>query len=59
MKQISKLVRLYNNHKSMNTAQKAFTYIDNFARKTREILSRQFFIECKGYSNNERKSGTM
>ncbi len=59
MKQISKLVRLYNNHKSMNTAQKAFTYIDNFARKTREILGRQFFIECTGYSNNERKSGTL
>ncbi len=59
MKQISKLVRLYNNHKSMNTAQKAFTYINNFARKTREVLSRQFFIECTGYSNTERKSGTM
>ena len=33
--------------------------IDDFARKTREILSRQFLIECIGYSNYERKSGTM
>jgi len=59
MKDISKLVRLYNNHKSMNMAHKSFTYIDNFARKTREILGRQFFAECKGYSNTERKNGTL
>jgi len=59
MKQISKLVRRYNNHKSMNIAQRAFTYVDNYAREIRNILSRPFFIECKGYTNNERKNGTL
>ena len=59
MKQISKLVRLYNNHKAMNVAQKAFTFVDNYARKIRDILKRDFFIECTGYTKNERKNGTL
>lgn len=33
--EISKLVRKYNNHKAMNQAQKAFTYVDAFAREIR------------------------
>ena len=59
MKQISKLVRRYNNHKAMNVAQKAFTFVDNYARKIRDILKRDFFIECTGYTKNERKNGTL
>lgn len=31
--EISKYVRKYNNHVAMNTAQKAFTYVDSFSRK--------------------------
>lgn len=59
MKQISKLVRRYNNHKAMNVAQKAFTFVDNYARRIRDILKRDFFIECTGYTKNERKNGTL
>lgn len=59
MKEISKLVRRYNNHKAMNVSQKAFTFVDNYARKIREILKRKFFIECTGYTKNERKNGTL
>ena len=41
--EISKLVRKYNNHKAMNQAQKAFTYVDAFAREIREITANRFF----------------
>ena len=58
MKQISKLVRRYNNHKPMNVSQKAFTFVDNYARKIREILKREFFIEAK-YTKAERKNGSV
>lgn len=59
MKQISKLVRLYNNQKPMSVAQKAFTYVDIFARKVREILGNPFFINCTGYKKNEKKNGSL
>lgn len=59
MEQISKLVRLYNNQKSMNTAQRAFTYIDVYARKIREILGNQFFINCISYKDKEKRNGTL
>ena len=50
--EISKLVRKYNNHQSMNQAQRAFTYIDSFAREIREITENRFFLEL--YSNHQR-----
>jgi len=59
MKQISKLVRLYNNQKAMNASQKAFTYVDNFAREIRRILGNPFFINCTGYKGSEKKNGTL
>lgn len=59
MTEISKLVRRYNFHKSMNASQKMFTYVDQYARKIREILRKPFFIECTGYTNTERKNGTL
>ena len=37
MSEISKLVRKFNNHVSMNAAQKAFTYADTFAREIRKL----------------------
>ena len=58
MQQISRLVRRYNFHKPMNVSQKAFTFCDKYARKIREILKREFFIEAP-YSKAERKNGTM
>ena len=59
MKELSKLVRRYNNHKPMNVSQRAFTFVDNYARKIRDILKRKFFIECTGYTKAERKNGTL
>lgn len=59
MNQISKLVRRYNNHTSMNTAQKAFTYIDSFAREIRGILSNQFFINNTNCKEKEKRNGSF
>ena len=59
MKQISKLVRIYNNHKSMNVAQKTFTYVDNFAREIRKILGRKFFVDCTGYTGSAKRNGAL
>lgn len=58
MKQISKYVRRYNNHKGMNTSQRALTYIDEFARKIKNICQNDFFKNCISYSDTERKKGT-
>lgn len=58
MQQISRLVRRYNFHKPMNVSQRAFTFCDNYARKIREILKREFFIEAK-YTKTERKNGSV
>ena len=59
MKRISKLIKRYNNHTSMNGNQKAFTYLDNFARETRNILDSDFFINCGNYTQKERVCGTL
>ena len=58
MQQISRLVRRYNFHKPMNVSQKAFTFIDKYARKIREILKLEFFIEAP-YTKAERKNGSL
>lgn len=59
MKRISKLIKRYNNHTSMNTSQKAFTYIDNFAREIREILDSSFFTDCSDFKEKEKNNGTV
>lgn len=56
---ISKLVRKYNNHTAMNSAQKAFTYVDAFAREIREITSSRFFLDVYTCSRNDKKNGTI
>lgn len=58
MEQISKLVRRYNNHKAMNAVQKAFTYVDNYARKIRNIVDLDFFKNCGDYPEVEKPKGT-
>ncbi len=58
MEQISRLVRRFNFNKPMNVSQRAFTFCDKYARKIREILKREFFIEAK-YTKAERKNGTL
>lgn len=57
MEVISKLIRRYNNHRGMNTIQKAFTYINNFARKIRGIVDMRFFKDCGGYTEKEKTNG--
>lgn len=59
MKRISKLIKRYNNHTAMNTSQKAFTYIDNFAREIRGILDSRFFADCSDYKEKEKNNGTV
>lgn len=56
---ISKLVRRFNNHVSMNTAQKAFTYSDTFAGEIRNITGNRFFLDIYTCSRNDRKNGTI
>ena len=57
--EISKLVRKYNNHKAMNQAQKAFTYIDTFAREIREITENKFFLDLYSCNQKDRINGTF
>lgn len=57
--EISKLVRKYNNHKAMNQAQKAFTYIDAFAREVRDITENKFFLDMYSCSRKDRINGTL
>lgn len=43
----------------MNTAQKAFTYIDLFAREIRGILCNPFFINSTSYKEKEKRNGSL
>lgn len=56
---ISKYIKRYNNHTPMNTDQKAFTYIDNFAGYIRDISSSSFFLNCSDYSELDRTKGAI
>ena len=57
--EISKLVRKYNNHTAMNQAQKAFTYIDVFAKEIRQITQNRFFLDVYTGSSKARINGTF
>lgn len=60
MRRISKLIKRYNNHTSMNAAQKAFTHAENFAREIRGILDLDFFSTKGGiYTENDRIKGNL
>lgn len=59
MKKISRLIKIYNNHTSMNTTQKAFTHIDQYAREVRGILDTDFFARKEIYSETDKKRGTL
>lgn len=56
---ISKYIKRYNNHTSMNANQKAFTYLDNFAGYVREILNSNFFVDHSNYSEQEKVKGVV
>lgn len=57
--EISKFVRKYNNHVAMNTAQKAFTYVDSFAREIRRIAENRFFSDVYFSSQKGKINGTF
>lgn len=57
--EISKLVRRFNNHVGMNTAQKGFTYADTFAGEIRNITRNRFFLDIYTCSRNDRRNGTI
>ena len=56
---ISRYIKRYNNHVSMNTDQKAFTYIDKYASRIREILDSRFFTACNNYSEKDKIKGVV
>lgn len=58
-RRIAQLIKRYNNHTSMNSNQKAFTYVDNFAREVRDILDSRFFLDCGTYTEKERSKGVL
>lgn len=59
MRDISKLVRRYNNHKAMNPSQKAFTYLDLYARRVKTIAEdNRFFKDSMKFSETENKKGS-
>lgn len=57
MERISELVCRYNNHKSMNASQTAFTYVYKYARKIRSITSHGFFKDCGSFTEKDRLNG--
>lgn len=56
---IAQLIKRYNNHTSMNSNQKAFTFVDNYAREIRNILDSRFFLDCGVYTEKERSKGVL
>lgn len=56
---ISKYIKRYNNHVSMNNDQKAFTYIDVFAREIREITGNRFFLDIYTCTQKGKINGTI
>lgn len=56
---ISTYIKRYNEHSSMNTNQKAFTYIDRFADKIHRIVDGNFFRNNKSYSDNDKEKGVV
>lgn len=54
---ISKLVKKFNNHVAMNTNQRAFTYIENFATEIRKITQNRFFLDLYSGSARDKING--
>lgn len=54
---ISKLVRKFNNHKPMNSYQKAFTFLENFATDVRRMTENRFFLDVYSGSKKDKVNG--
>ncbi len=59
MAKMSDLILIYNNHTGMNTAQKAVTYISEFARNVKDIVERPFFIDYSNFTEKEKIKGVV
>lgn len=55
--EISKLVRKFNNHKAMNSYQKAFTFLENFASDVRRMTENRFFLDVYSGSKKDKVNG--
>lgn len=56
---IAKYFRRYNIHTSMNTNQKMFIYLPNFADRIKEIVNREFFLNYSVFSDNNKEKGLL
>lgn len=56
---IATYLKRYNEHSSMNTNQKAFTYIDKFAKRIRKLMDSKFFKDCNVYSESDNEKGVI
>lgn len=56
---IAMYVKRYNEHTAMNTNQKMFIYIPNYANKIRKIIKRPFFLNNSDYKDNEKEKGIL
>lgn len=56
---ISKYIKRYNNHTSMNADQKAFTYLDKFAGNIRKLLDSRFFLDHSVYTEKDKVKGAV
>lgn len=54
---ISKLVRKFNNHVAMNSYQKAFTFLENFASDVRRITENRFFLDVYSGGKKDKVNG--
>lgn len=59
MHRIANYIKRYNNHVSMNTNQKAFTYLDNFADIVRKMTKMKFFINYSSFTEKEKDKGVL
>ena len=57
MAKMSDLILIYNNHTGMNAAQRAVTYISEFARNVKDIVERPFFINNSNFTEKEKTKG--
>ena len=56
---IATYIKRYNDHTPMNTNQRAFTYVNKFADRIREIKDSKFFLHCDACSDNDKEKGVI
>ena len=56
---IAKYFRRYNEHTNMNTNEKMFIHLPDFADKIKKITNREFFINYSDFTENEKNKGIL